>query len=803
MAISDKLNYLIETKQLFKDRLNSLGAEIIESTTFRNYLNWLDTFYGETSDKTDLSINGVVGRTSQESTTGKNLLGLTDGTYSQNGITAIVSDGEITLNGTATANSFIDIPVVKNYSFTNGDKYTISLNNAVLNAQVSFRITLVGTYDTRADNINRTNTITYDSSVTIYGSKVTIRTGSETTLSNFKLKPQIELGSTATSYEPYTGGNPSPNPDFPQEINNLSGDVEYKVRGKNLFDKSNANVLNAYFAQEKIIASSSAGKTLYISCKPNTTYTVSRIAGTRFRVLTTETTPTLNANGIDYQANDNTTSLTITTSNNANYLCVYYYSSASDTKTEQQILDTIQVEQNDHATPYEPYISRIFPINLKSKNLFDKDNANIIKCGISYNKINASDSNRLLYISIQPNTTYTIQRRNDGNVNRFRAGTCSIVPANGVDLDNAIETDNAESITITSRENDTYLAVMYYRTQETILTEQQILDSIQIKKVDNLFDINGISTSYNAITTIENNKLIQQNRSAGGYSRSMWKIDNLIIGENYTLSCNYINNNSSSLRLNIYNSTNETSIVSSEVVTNTSGMFEITFTATETSHYLRFYSNTTSTANTYFVTFENIQLEKSSNTGYEPYYDIQLCNISDYKDRIYSQNGKFYLEKKTGKVVLDGSESVSRATTRISEIYRFAITGPTDMKKTADDLPKPAGLVISNRFIEVSNGTSYNNSVSINGILVRVNNTNTFLINCIETQTYTVEQFKTWLSTHNTEVQYVLATPTTTEITQENYPTLYSQLLAIQEFLTKYKINKEFLLDYSSPEIEY
>ena len=72
MAISDKLNYLIETKQLFKDRLNSLGAEIIESTTFRNYLTWLDTFYNQASDKTYLAKNGVVGRTSQESTKGKN-----------------------------------------------------------------------------------------------------------------------------------------------------------------------------------------------------------------------------------------------------------------------------------------------------------------------------------------------------------------------------------------------------------------------------------------------------------------------------------------------------------------------------------------------------------------------------------------------------------------------------------------------------------------------------------------------------------------------------------------------------------
>lgn len=338
-----------------------------------------------------------------------------------------------------------------------------------------------------------------------------------------------------------------PTPENPVEINNLSGDVEYKVRGKNLFDKDNANVLNAYFAQEKVIASSSAGKTLYISCEPNTTYTVSRIVGTRFRILTTKTTPTLNVNGIDYQANDNATSLTITTSNNANYLCVYYYSSSSDTKTEQQILDSIMINEGSTPLPYEPHISESFPLSLG---------------------------------------------------------------------------------------------------------------------------------------------------------------------------------------------------------------------------------------------------------------DIELCNISDYKDQIYSQNGKFYLEKKTGKVTLDGSENISRVSTNISGTYRFSITGPTDMKKNVDVALIPAGLVISNKFVEISNSDSYN-IVSINGILVRMNNTNSFIINCIETQTYTAEQFKTWLSTHNTVVYYVLANPTTTEITEENYPTLYSQLLAIQKFLTKYKINKEFLLDYSSPEIEY
>lgn len=55
---------------------------------------------------------------------------------------------------------------------------------------------------------------------------------------------QLEKGSTATAYEPYTGGKPSPSPEYPQEIKN-SGKwneetqkygVDVKVTGKNLFD---------------------------------------------------------------------------------------------------------------------------------------------------------------------------------------------------------------------------------------------------------------------------------------------------------------------------------------------------------------------------------------------------------------------------------------------------------------------------------------------------------------------------------------------------------------------------------------
>ena len=57
----------------------------------------------------------------------------------------------------------------------------------------------------------------------------------------------FNAGSTALPYEPYTGGKPSPSPDYPQEIvsagkhNEDTGKWEYEVKlqGKNLFDFSN------------------------------------------------------------------------------------------------------------------------------------------------------------------------------------------------------------------------------------------------------------------------------------------------------------------------------------------------------------------------------------------------------------------------------------------------------------------------------------------------------------------------------------------------------------------------------------
>ena len=379
-TVAEKLSYLADTKDLFKDRLNSLGAEIIESTTFRNYLTWLDTFYGEVSDKTDLSINGVVGRTSQD-----------------------------------------------------GD----------------------------------------------------------------------------------------PTPENPVEIKNLSGDVEYKVRGQG--------------------------------------------------------------------------------------------------------------------------ISEIFPLSLKSKNLFDKSLITSIGDTIKYIPIN-----------VKKNTDYTL---------------------------------STNSGTPTSA---------------------------------NVF----LSTTNSGVTTNNNGAMIDQPRTINSADNNI-----MYVGYRNDLS-------------------------------------------------------------PYWVQLE----ENSIPTDHEPYYDIELCEIGSYKDKIYPQNEKFYLHKEIEKIsgtvnwVVTSIASNNRAVIPLARIGYPSVIGGYYVEQC-----------LSNYFQKTS---QYEQSSSTEINTISANSENIYIK--FDSSINTTSLAKTKLdSMTDLIIYYPPVTPTTTEITEENYPTLYGQLKDIQDYLIKYKINNEFLLDYSSPEIEY
>lgn len=136
-------------------------------------------------------------------------------------------------------------------------------------------------------------------------------------------------------------------------------DEDYRVnflKSNNLFDKNNVNVLNASLNGQPVPSSNNA-KTLWIKITGGKIYTISKVQSSRFRICTTEVQPALNTAIAQYTENDNATSMTITTNNNANFLLVYYYLNGTDTLTEQQILNSIMINEGDTALPYEPYIT--------------------------------------------------------------------------------------------------------------------------------------------------------------------------------------------------------------------------------------------------------------------------------------------------------------------------------------------------------------------------------------------------------------------------------------------------------------
>lgn len=146
------------------------------------------------------------------------------------------------------------------------------------------------------------------------------------------------------------------------------------------------------------------------------------------------------------------------------------------------------------------------------------------------------------------------------------------------------------------------------------------------------------------------------------------------------------------------------------------------------------------------------QLERGSQaTTYAPYFTpIELAEIGTYQDRIYKNDGKWYIEKQIGKVVLDGSETWNTTGTQYYTSILQSVVAPT---------PNTSTLLGYSQYFLVQ-GFNYQSDTNLffhPNKNLQVKNTNWA----------TLSDWTTWLSTHPTTVYYALATPTTTEITDE------------------------------------
>ena len=176
-----------------------------------------------------------------------------------------------------------------------------------------------------------------------------------------------------------TSQNGTPTPSSPIPINVVSGDNTINICGKNLFDKDNMTKITGTIDNATRFTGGGSNYAIVISCLPNTTYCVQKRNDgdtNRFALASSETIPsstqgtqTTLLNGI---RNDSASSMAITTEATAKYLIVNYYRSSEATLTEQQIIDSIQIEKGSTSTTYEPYIGNTYPIHLGMKNLWNR-----------------------------------------------------------------------------------------------------------------------------------------------------------------------------------------------------------------------------------------------------------------------------------------------------------------------------------------------------------------------------------------------------------------------------------------------
>ena len=197
-------------------------------------------------------------------------------------------------------------------------------------------------------------------------------------------KMQIEEGSTATNYEPYVGGVPSPNPDYPQDIHIVTGNSTIKVDGKNLFNangtsyvRNENNTVTVNDNEITLINTSQSGAGFAwwnIPVTAGQNYTVSYAD----LVENPESTNNhlsygFNSAPITEYTSDFTDYTVYTKINKTNKVSTgtatdaYMTLVLRTTSSAQNTIKKIQVEQGSSATNYQPYIAPTdYPINLGS-----------------------------------------------------------------------------------------------------------------------------------------------------------------------------------------------------------------------------------------------------------------------------------------------------------------------------------------------------------------------------------------------------------------------------------------------------
>ena len=298
----------------------------------------ISKFYASSQGDTNLpdSDNGRIvdlklyGKSEQKQYAGKNLLNSTLGTTTKNGITVTSnSDGSYKIKGTSS--SFVYLTLEKSVLLTKNVTYKLCGVPSGLSGNVTIEMDAAPYYGDSGSGVTMTFGVDTQINIRMYVK--------ENTSVDCLLRPMLTTDLTATydDYEPYVGGIPSPNPEYPQEIKSVVKPV-VKVTGKNLVGKLLPGVI-AWDSGNYRNTEVGYACTGFIPVKPGEIYTISNGTGGAERwYYSSDKKP---VNHMPAGAN-----ITVTIPDGIAYMRVSCY---VDNKYK------FQIEKGSTATAYEPY----------------------------------------------------------------------------------------------------------------------------------------------------------------------------------------------------------------------------------------------------------------------------------------------------------------------------------------------------------------------------------------------------------------------------------------------------------------
>lgn len=298
----------------------------------------------------------LYGKSTQVSTTGKNLFDINNEDQYYSNVLLSHTDTEIVKNSRIT-------PLLKIENLEVGTNYTISYHSetdgVINNGQLTYSLSTqneqypTGNFSSRVGN----GTATYDNIITFEAPAETIYfIGSikKETITQF----QIERGASKTDYEPYTGGAPSPSPDYPQEITKIE-EVDCLVTGAQLFDLQTvidrSDTTHALTDTGLSVTGQYYVYTKGIVVEPNTDmyiYYEKTGDGANRVAIFDESDGLSNDNQITYFA---TNGGTFNTGNN-NQIRLLFYCGFGTSSTS--VYNNVMLNRGTQALPYEPYQSQ-------------------------------------------------------------------------------------------------------------------------------------------------------------------------------------------------------------------------------------------------------------------------------------------------------------------------------------------------------------------------------------------------------------------------------------------------------------